>query len=87
MIAMLAALPNTVKLIGSALIGALLTFGPVYLYGKHAGRADAELTATKNALDRIEEMNQHDAKFRNSSPHDRCITFMRDSGLPSSECD
>ena len=86
MTALLAFLPPWGKWAGVALLGVLLVTVP-FLYGRHIGRAQSEANAAKIALDRINEMDRNDAKFRNLPAHDRCVIFMRDSGLPSSECD
>lgn len=84
--ALLAMLPNWGKYVGAALLGAVLIFGP-YLYGKHVGKTETQAEAARIAFDRIAEMEKNDAAFKNKPAHDRCLIFMRDSGLPSDECD
>lgn len=71
----------------AAVAGALLTFGPVYLTGKSAGRAERDATAAKTALERIEQLDRNNEAFKRGSDRDRCVIFMRDSRLPVSNCD
>lgn len=52
--------------------------------GRQAERAAAIALAAK----RIKERDQNDAEFRKLPARDRCIAFMRDSGLPvGNNCD
>lgn len=71
----------------AAVAGALLTFGPVYLTGKSAGRAERDAKAAKTALERIEQLDRNNESFKRGSDRDRCVIFMRDSRLPVSNCD
>ncbi|AHJ10724.1 hypothetical protein P106B_41 [Rhizobium phage vB_RglS_P106B] len=84
---LLGLIPNWMRMLGAGVLGALVAFGPIYLYGKSAGKTEAAAQAAKAALNRIQEMERHDAKFRTLPARDRCIIFMRDSGLPVSNCD
>lgn len=52
-----------------------------------AGQDDVRTQAALEALDRIAEMEKNNAKFKSLDAHERCLVFMRDSGLPDSECD
>lgn len=70
-----------------ALTGAALMALPAYLYGKSAERADARLEAHEEALKRIQSMEKNNADFLALPARDRCVQFMRDSGLPVSSCD
>jgi hypothetical protein len=83
----LSLIPDWAKMAAGAALGALVASGPVFLYGRSSGCADAQLAAAKTALDRITEMDKNDAKFKTLSARDRCIVFMRDSGLPIDGCD
>ncbi|MBW3099201.1 hypothetical protein KY465_18115 [Pseudohoeflea sp. DP4N28-3] len=78
-------------LIGGALLGAVAVSGPIWLIASHSGavaeRNRIEAKAARAALERIEEMEKNNAEFRNLPDRERCAAFMRDSGLPVSECD
>lgn len=87
MMALLAVIPDWGKIVAGGVLGALLAVGPVYLVGKSAGRAEIAAQAAKDALNRIEQREKNDAKFRDMSSIERCRAIMRDSGLPVSECD
>lgn len=84
---LLGLIPNWMRMLGAGVLGALLAFGPVFLYGKSAGKTEMQAQAAKAALNRIEAMEKANAKFKTLPARDRCIVFMRDSGLPISECD
>lgn len=67
---------------------ALIVFGaPIYLVGKRAERQEIRAEEARKALDRISQMETDNANFRKLSDRDRCLVFMRDSGLPDSACD
>jgi hypothetical protein len=51
------------------------------------GRAEAAAEAAKLALERVQELEKNNANFKNLSDRDRCLVFMRDSGLPENNCD
>jgi hypothetical protein len=51
--------------------------------GRELERAAARIEAAK----RIQDMEKNNAQFRSLSARDRCLAFMRDSGLPASHCD
>ena len=72
--------------IGAAL-GCALVYGPAYLHGKSVARSQIEAEAAKEALERIKDLEEDNANFKALSDRDRCIVFMRDSGLPVEECD
>ncbi|MFK0385004.1 hypothetical protein [Agrobacterium sp. NPDC090273] len=55
--------------------------------GRSTERAEIELKAAKNALNRITDMEKNNASFRDLTPRHRCLAFMRVSGLPDSACD
>jgi hypothetical protein len=76
-----------IKIGAGVALGASLMVLPAYLNGKSAGRAEIEAEAARNALERIETLENNNAKFKNGSDRDRCLIFMRDSGLPDEECD
>lgn len=73
--------------VAGALAGALITFYPAKLAGRHEERQAAEIEAAKQALDRIHHLEKNNASFNKLSDRDRCLVFMRDSGLPDSACD
>ncbi len=87
MIAALSLIPNWVKLAGGALVAVLLAFWGGSIYGKNVATAQIEAKAAKEAIERIQDMEKNNAAFKNLPAHDRCIAFMRDSGLPVEECD
>lgn len=87
MFAALALVPDWIKLPGAAVLGTLISAAPIYFYAKHVEATEIQLQATKDALARIQKMEQTNATFKNLPAHDRCLAFMRDSGLPVSECD
>lgn len=70
-----------------AVLGGALIYGPAYLYGKSVARSQIEAEAAKEALERIKDLEDSNANFKALSDRDRCIVFMRDSGLPVEECD
>ena len=85
MMALLALMPSWGKWVAVALGGVLLVTVP-FLYGRSVGRSQLQAEAAKIAFDRIAEMEKNDAAFKNKPAYDRCVIFMRDSGLPSDEC-
>jgi len=76
-----------IKLGAGALAGALLVSGPVYLAGRSDGKDAGRLEAAKEAGQRITQMEKNNAEFNRLSDRDRCLVFMRDSGLPAEACD
>lgn len=76
---------------GGAVLGIAVAAGPLYLYGRHTGAADTraaiEAKAAREAFDRIQDMEKTDEEFRHLPARERCLAFMRDSGLPGDECD
>lgn len=65
------------------------------LYGWHkwqthaafnAGRAAERKAAMIEAGKRIQDMEKNNEQFRNLSARERCVAFMRDSGLPENHC-
>ncbi|MGY5793659.1 hypothetical protein ACXHXM_25955 len=75
------------KLGAGAALGASLAFYPAKLVGRSEGRASIQAEAAKEALERIDNLEKNNASFRKLSDRDRCLVFMRDSGLPDSACD
>jgi hypothetical protein len=79
------------KLIAAALAGGLILAAPAYLIGHHKGavaeRTAIEAQAARNAFERIQNLEKNNEDFRNLPDRERCIAFMRDSGLPISNCD
>lgn len=79
-------IPDWAKVIGGCFIGALIATGPIYLYAKSATRTELQAEASKEAINRITDMEKRNAGFKNLPARDRCLALMRDSGLPDSEC-
>lgn len=84
---MWAFIPAWLKLGVAAFAGAALLSVASFQIGKREGKATAEVEAAKAALNRINTLEKNNAAFRNLSDHHRCLVFMRDSGLPESNCD
>lgn len=78
---------NRLQIGAGAVLGAFLIVGPAILYGKALGRSEVELAAAKNALTRINQLEKNNAGFTKLTARDRCLVFMRDSGLPIENCD
>lgn len=70
-----------------AIFGAALMAVPACMYGQRIERDHAAVAAGKAALERIQQLEKSNADFRKFSDRDRCLVFMRDSGLPDSACD
>ena len=84
---MWALIPNWLKFAAGGLVALVLVAGSSYAIGKREGRSQAQADAARAALDRINTLEKNNATFRNLDDHHRCIVFMRDSGLPESNCD
>lgn len=76
-----------IKIGAGGIAGALVVAAPIYLAGRGDGRDAARLEAAKEAATRINNLEKNNANFRRLSDRDRCLVFMRDSGLPDSACD
>lgn len=70
-----------------AIVGAALMALPACTYGQRVERQALAIEASKNALERIQHLEKSNANFKKLSDRDRCLVFMRDSGLPDSACD
>lgn len=68
-------------------LGAALAYYPSKLVGAREERQSQQIKAAKEALDRITSLEKNNANFRNLPARDRCLVFMRDSGLPEESCD
>lgn len=75
------------KIGAGVLIGALLAYYPAYLSGKSIVRSEIEAKAAKDALARIQTLEKNNAAFKSLPDRDKCLVFMRDSGLSGSNCD
>lgn len=82
-----ALIPNWLKIAAAGVLCAVLLSTGAYQLGKREGRSETEIEAAKEALDRINTLEKNNASFRRLSDRDRCLVFMRDSGLPESSCD
>jgi hypothetical protein len=86
----LALIPDAIKLpVIAALcfaIGAAAMYYPARWLGATNERQVIAAQAAKEALVRVQEMEKNNEAFRNGSDRDRCLVFMRDSGLPDSAC-
>ncbi len=70
-----------------AIVGAALMAVPACVYGERRERDQAAIETGKAALERIQNLEKNNANFEKLSDRDRCLLFMRDSGLPESACD
>jgi hypothetical protein len=68
------------------IIGAGLMFYPAKWIGASDERQSAQIRAAQEALTRITTLEKNNANFRNLPARDRCLVFMRDSGLPEDSC-
>lgn len=75
------------KLLAGFALGAAISAAPVYFYGKSVQRSEARAEAALDALKRIEDMEKNNADFLALPDRERCLVFMRDSGLPDDLCD
>ncbi len=82
-----ALLPNWLKIAAGGLLCAVLLSSGSYWLGKREGRSQTQIEAAKEAVNRINQLEKNNASFRNLTDRDRCLVFMRDSGLPGSACD
>lgn len=80
-------IPDWLKFPAVALLGAALAFYPAKWIGASNERQAQQVKAAKEALDRITSLEKNNANFRNLPARDRCLVFMRDSGLPEDSCD
>lgn len=87
MMALISLIPNWLKLAAGALMAVCIAFWGGTIYGKSVFSAEIEAKAAKDAINRIQDMEQNNAAFKSLPAYDRCIAFMRDSQLPESECD
>lgn len=82
---------STAKLIAAAIAGGMVFAAPAYLIGSHKGavaeRSAIEAKAARAAFERIQNLEKNNEDFRNLPDRERCLAFMRDSGLPDSNCD
>ncbi|PCK80981.1 hypothetical protein [Rhizobium sophoriradicis] len=83
-------IPDSLKLPAVAalgvILGAALAYYPSKLEGGREERQSQQIKAAKEALDRINSLENNNANFRNLPAFERCRVFMRDSGLPADEC-
>lgn len=75
------------KIGAGAVIGAVIAYYPAYLHGKSIARSQFEAAAAKEALERIQTLEKNNAAFKSLSDRDKCLEFMRFSGLPIEQCD
>ena len=75
------------KLLAGFALGAAISAAPVYFYGKSVQRHETRAEAALEALDRIQDMENNNADFLALPDRERCLVFMRDSGLPTDVCD
>ena len=78
--------PNWLKIAAAGLLCAVLLASGSYWLGKRDGRSQTQIEAAKEAVNRINQLEKNNASFRNLPDRDRCLVFMRDSGLPESGC-
>ena len=75
------------KIGAGAALGAVLAYGPAYVHGKSIAKSQIEAEAAKEALARIQTLEKNNAAFKGLSNRDKCLEFMRFSGLPDGACD
>ncbi|WP_064712096.1 hypothetical protein [Rhizobium bangladeshense] len=84
-------IPDWLKLplacVAGLVLGAALIFYPAKWMGVSEERQVQQVKAAKEALDRINSLEKNNANFRKLPARDRCLVFMRDSGLPEDSCD
>lgn len=82
---------NWLQLGAGAVLGIAVSSAPIYLYGSHKGavaeRNAARAAAAIEMINRIESMEKNNEAFRDLPARERCLAFMRDSGLPVGKCD
>jgi len=81
--AFISLLPDWVKLPAAAALGALVAFGPVYIYGKHEGRQAAAVGALEASVKQLRKRNDIDGQVSASDAAYLCHDF----GLPDDEID
>jgi hypothetical protein len=74
------------SLLTGAAIG-FAAFGAGHWHGASTERDQARLAAHEEALKRITDMEKTNADFLALPDRERCLVFMRHSGLPDSACD
>lgn len=77
---------DSLKIAAGIMAGAVLMYPPAYLHGRMAAKSQTEAEASKEALERIQTLEKNNASFKSLSDRDKCVEFMRFSGLPESEC-
>lgn len=82
---MLKLLPEWLKIGGSITIGAMLAFGPAYLYGKSAGRADERVAALTKSVEILRERNVIDEDVSSSDAANLCGSYGL-SDIEQAEC-
>jgi hypothetical protein len=70
--AFISLLPDWVKLPAAAALGALVAFGPVYLYGKHEGRQAAAVEAMAASVKALQSRNKIDDQISASDAARLC---------------
>ena len=78
---------RTVQTVAICAVACVAAFASGKWIGAKNERARIELRMAQEALDRINGMVKNNEKFLSLSDRDRCIVFMRDSGLPDDACD
>lgn len=76
-----------VKAGAAAIVVVALLCSIFFQFGTREGKAETEASALKNALDRIQDMENNNASFRALPSRDRCLLLAHYSELPSSACD
>jgi len=70
---------------------AFLTYQGTWLIAHRVGVSDGKAQERQAAIiaagKRIVEMEKNNEAFRTLPARDRCLAFMRDSGLPDHHCD
>lgn len=63
------------KLAAGAALGALIAFGPSYLYGKHEGRQQAAVAALEKSVEVLQARNKIDDEISAADAARLCTDF------------
>jgi hypothetical protein len=87
---MLSFIPDAIKIPAIGVVGLVVGAGLMFLPAKWIGatgeRQVIAAQAAKEALNRIQNLEKNNAAFKTLPARERCLVFMRDSGLPESSC-
>lgn len=70
-----------------AVLGALISAGPVYLYGTNQGRQQAAVEQLQSDVKAERDRNKSDAKLQALSDYDLCVQSLRSRGMRVDACE